>query len=305
MKRTKDGLTGIIEEALNAMPGVGEWQKRFLVGLFSTVLLLKGRLNFSTLARHSDLDEKTYRRNFRRDFDFKTFNLNCIEQRPATGKLVAALDASHSPKSGKQTFGLGKFYNGCLGRAVKGLEISELALIDRDTRQAFAFSTRQTIEEARKTRPQLYAEHVKDCAETLPEEVKHLLVDGYYSKKTFIDPVCDLDQRLEIVGNLRCDANLRYFYRGAYSGWGRPKRYDGKVEFQDLSRFVYEGELEKKLHVYTQTLWHVGLERTLRVVLLLNTSQKPRYILLFSPDLTLTGTEIVALYGLRFHIEIV
>ena len=71
-----------------------------------------------------------------------------------------------------------------------------------------------------------------------------------------------------------------------------------------MSRFVYEGEVAKDLHVYTQTLWHVSLKRSLRVVLLLNTCQaKPRYILLFSTDLTLTGVKIVDLYRLRFQIE--
>lgn len=286
------------------MPELGEWQKRFLLVLFPTLLLLRGKVNFSQLAHHSELSERTYRRGFRREFDFEAFNLHCVEQRSVKGELVAAMDASYVPKSGKQTFGLGKFYNGCLGRAVKGLEISEIALIDRDTRQAFSFSTKQTVEELGSTRPQLYAEHVKDCATSLPEEVKYLLVDGYYSKKHFIDPVCNLDQGLEIVGKLRCDANLRYFYRGAYSGKGRPKRYDGKVEFSDLGRFVYEGDVEEDLHLYVQTLWHVGLKRTIRVVLLLNTSKaKPRYILLFSTDLTLTGSELVNLYRLRFQIE--
>lgn len=286
------------------MPTVGEWQKRFLVSLFSTLLLLKGNFTFSNLARHGHLDEKTYRRGFRRAFDVEQFNLHCIEQRPDKGALVAVMDASYSPKSGKHTYGLGTFYNGCLGRAVKGLDISELALIDRETRQAFTFSTRPSVDETGKTRPEFYAEHVLDCASGLPEEVKYLLVDGYYTKKTFIDPVCSLEQGLEIVSKLRCDANLRYFYRGAYSGRGRPKRYDGKVDFSDLSRFVYEGEVEESLHLYTQTLWHVGLKRTLRVVLLLNTSNaQPRYILLFSTDLTLTSKQILALYRLRFQTE--
>lgn len=304
MKQTKDGLVRIIEEALGKMPAVGEWPKRFLVSLFSTILLLRGKFNFSSLARHSAVNEKTYRRNFRRDFDFEAFNLHCINQGPVKGELVAALDASYISKSGKQTYGLGKFYSGCIGKAVKGLERSELALIERTSRQAFAFSTWQTVDEVGKTRPEHYAEHIRDCAPILPEEVKYLLVDGYYSKKSFVDPVCALEQRLEIVGKLRCDADLRYLYRGAYSGLGRPKRYDGKVDFNELSRFVYEGEGEQNLHVYVQTLWHVGLKRTVRVVLLLNTSQaKPRYVLLFSTDLSLTGKEIVELYRLRFQIE--
>ena len=303
MKQTDDGLLEIIDEALIKMPGVGKWQRDFLRQLFSTVLLVYGKLNFSNLARHSELDEKTYRRGFRRDFDFEMFNLHCLGQRTTSGELVAALDASYLAKSGKQTFGLGKFYSGCIGRAVKGLEISELALIDRDSRQAFAFSTRQTVAKAGKSRVEQYAEHVKACAETLPKEVNYLLVDGYYSKKGFVDTVCALG-KLEVVGKLRCDANLRYLYRGAYCGKGRPKRYDGKVDFGDLSRFVYESETEPQLHIYTQTLWHVGLKRLLRVVLLLDTSKaKPRYILLFSTDLSLTGKEILDLYKLRFQIE--
>ena len=286
------------------MPEVGVWQKRFMLVLFQTFLLLRGKVNFSQLAQHSELNEKTFRRGFRRSFDFERFNLHCLAQRAVQGEMVAALDASHIAKSGKQTYGLGKFYRSCIGRAVRGLEISELALIERESRQAFAFSTKQTVDEVGKTRPELYAEHVKECACKLPERLKYFLVDGYYTKKHFVDTVCGLEQGLELVGKLRCDANLRYFYRGAYSGRGRPRRYDGKVDFSDLSRFVYEGEVEKELHLYAQTLWHVGLKRTIRVVLLFNTSKpEPRYILLFSTDVSITGREVLELYRLRFQIE--
>lgn len=303
-KQRDDGLQRIIDEALLKMPGVGKWQRDFLRQLFSTVLLMCVKLNFSNLGRYSELDEKTYRRGFRRDFDFEQFNVNCIQQRARRGELVAALDASHIPKSGKQTYGLGKFYSGCMGRMLKGLELSELALIDRDSRQAFAFSTKQTVDEKDKTRLELYGDHLESCAAKLPQQVKYLVVDGYYSKKGFIDRVCSLDQKLELVGKLRCDANLKYFYKGSYSGFGRPRRYEAKVDFGDLSHFVYEGEKDKDLHVYTQTLWHVSLKRTLRVVLLLNTrGNKTRYILLFSTDLFLSGYEILELYKLRFQIE--
>lgn len=286
------------------MPELGEWQKRFLLILFHTVLLLRGKVNFSNLARHSALNEKTYRRNFRRAFNFRQFNLHCIEQRPVKGKLLAAMDASHVAKSGDKTYGLGKFYSGCLGKAVKGLELSEIALIDCETRQAFAFSSRQTAAGQGRSRLDQYTQQLSDCAPELPDGVTHLVVDGYYTKKQFVDKACALERGLKLVGKLRCDANLKYFYKGSYSGFGRPKRYDGKVDFSDLSRFIYEGEVDKDLHVYAQTVWHVSLKRTIRVVLLLNTSKaKSRYILLFSIDLFLTGCEILALYKLRFQIE--
>ena len=98
------------------------------------------------------MNERTYRRGFRRDFDFERFNLGCIKQCVFPGELVAAMDASYIPKRSNKTYGLGKFYSGCLGRAVKGLELSEIALIDRSSKQAFAFSTKQTVDEEGKTR---------------------------------------------------------------------------------------------------------------------------------------------------------
>ena len=44
--------------------------------------------------------------------------------------MISAQDASFIPKSGKQTFGLGHFFNGCTSRAERGLEISTLAVVD-------------------------------------------------------------------------------------------------------------------------------------------------------------------------------
>lgn len=283
---------------------MGEWQKRFMLQLFEAVLLIQGKINYSNLARHSELNEKTFRRWFNKDFDFLTFNLACINQRPKQGKLVAIMDASYIAKSGSKTFGLGKFYSGCIGKAVKGLELSEIALLDTESRQAFALDSQQTIDEEGKTRPELYAEQFVQASSYLPANLKYLLVDAYYTKKSFINPICELQKGIEIVGKLRCDANLRYVYRGTYQGLGRPKCYDGKVDFKDLSRFVYEGEIETNLHLYSQTVWHVHLKRMIRLVLILNTqATKARFILLFSTDCGLKGTELMELYKLRFQIE--
>lgn len=304
MTKQTDGLKVIIEQAVKQMGNVGEWQKRFMLNLFETVLLIHGKINFSTLGRHSELNEKTYRRWFEKDFDFLKFNLACISQRPEQGELVAIMDASHIAKSGTKTFGLGKFYSGCIGKAVKGLELSEIALLDLKSRQAFALDSQQTIDNAGKARPELYAEQFTKLADDLPKDLKYLLVDAYYTKKSFIDPICQLERGIEMIGKLRSDANLRYLYKGSYQGLGRPKRYDGKVDFKDLSRFVYEGEAETHLHLYTQTVWHAHLKRMIRLVLILNTqAPKPRYILLFSTDLELMGKELMKLYQLRFQIE--
>jgi len=298
-----DGLNTIIGQALDKMPEVGKWQQDFIKVVITTILLIQGKVNFSSLANHSELCRKTFRRGFRRDFNFESFNLRCIEQRPVKGELVAAIDASFISKRGKQTEGIGYFFNGCVGKAMRGLELSEIALIDSETKQGYAFSTRQTIDQDSCSRIELYANHLKDCMETLPSETRYLLADGYYTKHDFVETVCDLE--LSLIGKLRCDANLKHLYHGQYQGQGRPRLYAGKVDFTELSRFHHEGRLEEHFHVYTQKLYHVSLKRTIQVVLILNISDeaKPTYILLFSTDLTLTGFQIIKLYKLRFQIE--
>ena len=52
--------------------------------------------------------------------------------------------ASFIPKSGKQTFGLGHFFNGCTSRAERGLEISTLAVVDVTRRCALTLAVAQT-----------------------------------------------------------------------------------------------------------------------------------------------------------------
>jgi len=60
----------IIDSILQRMVGVSQAQKKFLVILFSTILLAYGKVNFTNLGRYSSLSEKTYRRHFLKSFNF-------------------------------------------------------------------------------------------------------------------------------------------------------------------------------------------------------------------------------------------
>ena len=113
-----------VQQALAQMR-VGKAQTKFMVMLFSSLLIVRGKVNFMNLSRYSLFCEKTLRRWFSKPFDFEAFNLFCLSQVIATEtSLLFAMDASFLPKSGKKTYGLDRFWNGCLGRAEKGLEIS-------------------------------------------------------------------------------------------------------------------------------------------------------------------------------------
>jgi hypothetical protein len=102
--------------------------------------------------------------------------------------------------------------------------------------------------------------------QALPEQIRYLVTDGYYSKKKYIDGVVSL--RWHQIGKLRHDANLRWLYDGEQPRRGRKRLYDGKVKFDDLSRFEAVGELNG-LQVYTAVVNRAHFKRNLRLVYLL------------------------------------
>src|SRR5262245_46622902 len=129
----------IVHDILQQMPGLGQPQRKFLATLFVTILVLRGRVNFRNLSRYCDYSERTIARQFREPFDWPDFHQRVLMTALDThSELISAHDASFLPKSGKQTFGLGHFFNGCASRAERGLEMSTLAVVDVTRRWALA-----------------------------------------------------------------------------------------------------------------------------------------------------------------------
>ena len=304
----------IVNDILKQMPGLSQPQRKFLATLFVTILVLRGRVNFRNLSRYCDYSERTIARQFRAPFDWPDFHqrvlMTALDPR---AELVSAHDASFLPKSGKHTFGLGHFFNGCASRAERGLEISTLAVVDVTRRCAFTLAVAQTPpgEEATKTaqeetRVDFYKQQLHAHRHRLPPSIKYHCVDGYYSKKKYIDEVVGLD--LHAITKLRSDADCLFLYTGPHpKRRGAPRKYDGKVNFQDLSRFEDLGPRadEPHLHLYTAVVWHKTLKRRLRLVVLLNRKDpaKPRFLVLGSTDPTLHGHKLIDLYAARFQIE--
>jgi DDE superfamily endonuclease len=116
-----------------------------LLTLLPTILLVSGKVNFTNLSRYSDLCEKTYRRQYRQSFAFIELNQQMIVEAVATPtQIVAAIDCSFIPKSGKATYGVDWFYNGSANRSEKGLEISVIAVIDVAAHRGYTLSVQQT-----------------------------------------------------------------------------------------------------------------------------------------------------------------
>src|SRR6516165_12820639 len=304
----------LVNDILQQMPGLSQPPRKCLATLFVTILVLRGRVTFRNLSRSCDYSERTIARQFRAPFDWPAFHqrvlMTALDPR---SELVSAHDASFLPKSGKQTFGLGHFFNGCTSRAARGLEISTLAVVDVTRRCALTLAVSQTPpgEEAAKaeleeTRVDFYAQQLRAHRQRLPPSITYHCIDGYYAKKKYIDAVVSLD--LHAITKLRSDADCVFLYTGPHpKRRGARRKYDGKVNFQDLSRFEDLGtrEEEPHLHLYTTVVWHKTLKRRLRLVVLLHRKDpaKPHFIVLGSTDPDLNGRKLVDLYAARFQIE--
>lgn len=282
-----------------------------------------GKVNFTNLSRYSDHSERTYRRQFSQSYEFIKFNRALISE--AIGPevtQVGVIDCSFVSKSGKATYGIDRFYNGKAGRAERGLEISMIGVVDVEQSLGYSLSVQQTpaleapetaprrrtqadFKAAEITRVDHYLTHLKATRDALPEAVRYLVGDGYYSKIKWVEGVTALN--LDVIGKLRCDANLRYVYTGPQKKRGARRKYDGKVFFNDLSRFEFIGEVEPDVSLYSAVVWSIRLKRKIRVVYLLNQTNPdhPCYAVLFSTDVDLDPIALYQAYRARFQIEFI
>lgn len=77
-------------------------QTKFLVTLFATIVMVCGKVNFTNLSRYSDLNERTYHRQYQHEFEFAAFNQALVSRASRTGAtLLAVMACSFIAKRGK------------------------------------------------------------------------------------------------------------------------------------------------------------------------------------------------------------
>ena len=135
----------LIESIQQQIPGINQPQKNFLVILFSTILLVYGKVNFTNLSRFSCLSEKTYRRHCRRGFNFPQFNQYFLKQALNPERtVIAVIDCFFLRKSGKKNEVRAYFYNSIAGKAEQKLEIYVISIVEVETHLSYSLSVQQT-----------------------------------------------------------------------------------------------------------------------------------------------------------------
>lgn len=312
---TQDAFTtgrSLIQAIIRNMLEIRKGRWEFIEHVLFLFLGLKGRMNFLQLGRYGEWNERTYRNQFTKGFDFMELGLNIVKE-VGSEEYIIAFDPTFLKKSGRKTPGIGYFYNGSQGKYEKGLEVGCLAVIDIKHNTAYHLEAVQSPAVEKHKRQEghslvdHYTEMIVERAPNLQKMSKILVVDGYFTKLKFVTGICSKTD-LQIVGRLRDDANLLYLYRGPKrKGKGRPQKFAGKIDVQNMDhRRIKKCLEEDNISIYEGIVYSVGLKRDVKLASVdfihADGSVESRK-LFFSTDLTMSGTDILKYYRARYQIE--
>jgi hypothetical protein len=284
----------------------------FFIEYFEIKFSIFGRHTYENFGRFSLYNECTFRRRSSEFFDWLNFNaalINFSGSKTKDSNFIAAIDCSFISKSGKKTFGIDRFWSGCHQRAMRGLELSVISLVNVTTRTAWTLDATQTpsglsqkADDSKYSRVDFYIEQIFDCLVQLIG-IQYFVADGFYAKTKIFDAIVGMNKHL--ITKLRCDANLKFRFEGEHPVRQGPKnKYGAKVTYDDLSLWHKAGNDEKYnyLELYYHVCYSPCFNRWLMVVLVYNTKTK-QYAVLASTDLKQSAQQIISYYQLRFQIE--
>lgn len=284
--------------------------KRFYDFMIETLLLymvIPKRINFLQLGRYSTSSEQRFRQNFRKHFDWLGFNCELSKEILTGERKAIAIDPSFITKSGKRTPYIGRFWSGCSGKAMRGQEILGVGLIDADKKDCislFAVQTPnpKTLNTAKWTLVDWYLFALEKKKAELLKLSKYVVADAWFAKSTFCEGVTKLG--FHLISRFRDDARLLYpTNQPRERKKGRPKKFDGKVDFSNLDYSRFERlELDLEGECFTAILYSVALNAKVRVVIWMP-SCKDSHKVYFSTDTTMTGKDVIEFYKTRFQIE--
>lgn len=291
--------------------------KRFLNWLIltiRTVALIPGKVNFTRLSRYGGRTAKTFAVNFGSHVDWLSVNGHlALEAFQRTDDVAIAIDPSYISKSGKLTYGMGKFWSGVAQRVKRGLEIMALGAISLSKHSCVMLGAVQTPSaDLRKkaddtSMVQWYLSLIKERKEELMAISRTIVADAFFSAFDFVDGISKLG--FNFVGRLKENAYLRYLAVPdpcAPRRRGRKVKYGKKVDFSNPDMSIFNSFIyTDSKGVATRCLYAIvhsrALKREIKIVICPVKDGKP--IVYFTTDLSMSPDRIIGFYRTRFQIE--
>ena len=257
-------------EALKSMTNLGKPFEKVIMDVLKLFMAIPDKINFLQMGRYGQFSEQTYRNTFTKgNFDWFDFNQHL---------------------------------------AKKGLELTGIGLIDVDNHECMTLGSFQTpdsmtLEDVDYNLIDWYREQLISRKDRLLPITRTIVADAFFSKETFVRPL--VKEEFNVVSRLRNDAVLFYPTTESPTGKrGRPKLYDGKVDFANLDTSrceeipVDNGRLfglraySKSLKGYVKiAVWYPLEGRT------------DRWQIYFSTDVSMSTKDVINCYRARFQLE--
>jgi putative transposase len=250
-------------------------------------------------------------------------------------------DESVVTKTGKQTYGLDRFFSSLYGKPARGLSFFSLSLISVKQRKSYPVMMEQVVKEKADKPPQkskgkkqsrnrgrpsgsrnknrreveltAYLQQIQTMLKTLLQLLGidlvpvYCVMDGAFGHNNALQMV--RQSSLQLISKLRYDAALYWPYDGPQKKRGANKKYGDKLNYGHIpDKYLKEMSIVDGIqtNIYQMQLWHKLFPDLLNIVIIvkinLNT-QARAHIVLFSSDLDLAYDNLIDYYRLRFQIE--
>ncbi len=315
---------------------------RQLSHLILALLCISGRVTTLGLSRWSETGGscRTLQRWYQTPFNWAILLWVVVRSHllKPNGEYLLAGDEVVVSKVGQCTHGLGRFYSSLAGRPIPAVSFLAVSLIDVSARRSYPLQVEQRVlphqpqpmkptpaPKRPRGRPKGSKNHCKATpvlteeltlleqilravtARIAPLNVRHVVLDGYFGTypATFVVNQCNL----HLISKLHHNAALYFPYVGPKPRRGPTPRYGAKLDYAALPatalcQTAIEGR--SQIDTYQFTLLHKDFPEPLNVVILVKTDRRTHrrgHVVLFSTDLTLSASQVVDYYSLRFQIE--
>jgi putative transposase len=296
---------------------------------------MRGRITMLSISRWNEkYSYKTIERFFDKKIDWLSLKWKIIES--VIGKeVILVADESTVSKSGKVTHGLGYFYSGLQGRAIKGISFLSFSLVDVESRRAYPLFTKQLKKEKKSKEDKNVKKSVgrpkgskNKNSSTLRLKglfrivgwyiriirkvirvptLEYFVYDGAFGNNVGIQTV--RRNGLDLISKLKKNSNLYFKFKGKQKDRGRKRIYGELIDYKSIDKkYLKATKIEDDIEVkiYQFEALHKKIYGALNIVVIFSTNlktNKSTHTVLFSTDLKQEYQKIIDYYSLRFQIE--
>lgn len=318
---------------------------RQLQVISQTLLMMTGRITMLSISRWAEkgCSYRTVQRFFTKNIPWGALNWAIAKSflKQYAGDIIIAGDATTVTKSGKKTFGLGRFFSSIYSRAVPGIAFQTLSLLNTKMRMSWPILIEQILPKPKQKKSTCPKSKKKKRGKGRPKgsknknhrdvklnaemtqvqgmlkqlltmientlQIVYFVYDGAFGNNAAVQMTRQLG--LHLISKLRNNSALYFKWNGVYSGKGRRPIYGARVDYNNLSaKYLKSDETENHIRtrIYQVIVMHKKFADSLNVVIIIKKNVKTgkvARIILFSSDLELEWKKIIDYYRLRFQIE--